>query len=448
MYGRNPTWKPGAAGGTMITATALENIENGIVDADVTNPASAAHAALGLSLASYDDANSGPYASVGERIQAVQVDAPFATVPAYNATLATKRKWRKALGRVNSGTGNAKLCIVGDSTSWGIGSGGADGGAWPRILADMLNRTYAPTQYSFIVPPGSSAPKTAGERDDRWGDYVGAGWGDTQQGFGALGAISHGGSSTSSPLTVTPGIECDTFEIYYLQNSGLGTIAVSVDGGSTTTQSTAGSLGWGKLTITAPAGFAHVLSIVKSVNTVFILGVDAYLSTRSSIHVMNAGVSNSRAYQVNGAAWSNSSAGGSLAGIAKIAPDNTIVQLGINDARLAASSTADQWEGAIRAIVATAQLSGDVTIASTVPSATGILQNAGVGPGAVPALEKEYRDRCLAIAISTGSTFVDIFSRYGSFAEADAAGFMADQLHTFAAGSADMADGHRRVLTA
>jgi hypothetical protein len=42
MPRRNPTWKPGSAGGTLITATALENIELGIEQADVLNPGSPA----------------------------------------------------------------------------------------------------------------------------------------------------------------------------------------------------------------------------------------------------------------------------------------------------------------------------------------------------------------------------------------------------------------------
>jgi len=40
MYSRNPPWKAGVAGGTPVTAVALEKIESGIEQADVTNPAS------------------------------------------------------------------------------------------------------------------------------------------------------------------------------------------------------------------------------------------------------------------------------------------------------------------------------------------------------------------------------------------------------------------------
>jgi hypothetical protein len=46
-YDRNPQWKPGDGGGTLITAVALEIIENGIVQADITNPSSDAALFLG-----------------------------------------------------------------------------------------------------------------------------------------------------------------------------------------------------------------------------------------------------------------------------------------------------------------------------------------------------------------------------------------------------------------
>lgn len=394
----------------------------------------------------YDTANRGAYGSVGARIAAETANAGFAAIPAYNVTLATRAKWRKAVGRVIAGSGFAKMLFVGDSTDWGLGSGGADGFPPSKSVANLLNRSYLPTQYSFGVPPGGAAPTTDGDRDDRWSKNTVDGWVDASGwGAGNTGGFAHTGTSTSTAKTFTPGIACDTFDIYYLRNSGLGSLDISVDGGAVTTQSCAGALGVQKVTVTSSLASNHVLSIVKKTQTCFLLGVEAYDSTNKSIRVLNSGVCNSRA-KAAADHWSAAGAGQALDYIGVIAPDLTVIRLGINDARLAASTSGADWETAIRAIIAKAQLTGDVILCSVVPSQATVLQNAGAGPGTAVALEQDYRDRCLTIATSLGCAYVDIFTRYGSFTAADAAGYMADGLHLNAVGSADAADAMRRVI--
>jgi lysophospholipase L1-like esterase len=343
---------------------------------------------------------------------------------------------------VNAGTGNAKLLCIGDSTMWGLNADGPDGAAPPIVLAGMLDRLLAPTQYTFGVPPGDQGATVAPGNDARWG--IGSGWGYTTWGFGGKGCFTHGGTATSTPLTYTPGTNVDTFEVYYMANSGLGSIDISVDGGAVTTVSTGGgSIRWAKATLTVAAGSSHVLSIVKSLNTVFIFGVNAYLSTKKSIHVWNAGLCSSRAY-ASGAqiGWGDTGAGKSVDGIKFIDPDLTIIQLGINDAQLSPYTATTDWEASIRNIIAACKETGDVILASVIPS------DPALNAGATVGREQGYRDRALAIAQETGSTYFDLFGRFGSWTAAQAQGFISDQLHLTAAGGADVADAYRKLITA
>jgi lysophospholipase L1-like esterase len=406
----------------------------GILDAPVTP------AAIG---AVSEASTKGAYASTSARLAALGADAQFGILPAYNSTLGNRTKWRKGLGRVNSGAGNAKILVCGDSTSWGFGAGGPNGYAPPKVLATMLDRQLAPTQYTFAVPPGVNAPTTGQSVDTRWG--IGSNWSYSTWGFGGKGSFMASGTSASNALTLTPGANVDTFDVYYMRNTGLGTLSLSVDGGAVTTVDTSSTtLAWGKTTITVAAGSSHVLTITKSVNTVFVFGVDAYLSTNKSIHVMNAGLCSSAAYTDGtggNVGWGVSPGDAqSLDGIKFIAPDLTIIQLGINDAQLF-SNSATNWEAAIRNIITAAQVSGDVILSSVIPS------DPAQNGGATATLEQAYQARCLTIAQSTGSTYFDIFGRYGSWTAANALGFMSDALHLTAAGGADVADAYRKLIT-
>lgn len=372
----------------------------------------------------------------------------LSNIPAYNVSRTSLSKWRRALNKVNAGTANARVLAVGDSTLWGLLSGGADGAAPPKVLASTLDRRLAPTQYTFIVPPGVNGPTTGADLDSRIGTggsgLLPSGWSYTSWGLGHSGAIQNTGTSTSTALEFRPGIECDTFEIFFLRNGGLGSLDLSVDGGSVTTVSCTGTLGWGKATITAPAGSAHVLSITKTLNTVFIFGVNAYLSTRKSIHVMNAGSCGARAFASggSGASWTTTGAGHSLDGIPFLAPDLTLIQLGINDTVQGSPSSVTDWESATRSLIAAAKTTGDVILASVVPS------DPAYQSGAPVALQQAYRDRSLVIAQDTGSAYFDLFGRFESWPAASAQGLIADTLHLSPEGSADVGYAYSKIFTA
>ncbi|MBF4625559.1 GDSL-type esterase/lipase family protein [Clavibacter sp. VKM Ac-2872] len=382
----------------------------------------------------------GPYPSLSARFAALGSDGAFATVPAFNVTLDTSSRLRKALGRVRSKTGIARVLEIGDSTSWGLGAGGADGFPPLKVMSDDFQRSFIDTSYGYIGIEGDNAPVTGAQVDGRT-THKGeaAGWGYSS--FGLFNALQHAGTAESAPWILRPDINCDTFDFYYMANSGLGTVDVYVDDVlATSVVMGSGSQRWAKATITFAAGAAHVIKLVKRVNTVFLFGFNFFLSTRPSVQMFNAGVCSSKAYSASGASWGVTGTTTAIDGIPFIAPDLTVIRLGVNDAQLSPYSTTAEWEAALRRIIAAAKVTGDVLLESPVPS------DPSLNSGATVTREQGYRDRLLAIAIDTGSMYYDVFGRYGSWTAAQAAGYMADQLHLTAAGGADLATGRGKVV--
>lgn len=127
--------------------------------------------------------------------------------------------------------------------AWGIGSGsGASDGqrsyrtSYPALLAKQLTSYFAPARLTFACPPSKNDTTAT---DARWG--VGFGWVTAFAGLGQMAAYQ-APTGVTSPLTFTSdGYNVDSFDIYWVRNSGLGTFDISVDGGTATTVSTAGS---------------------------------------------------------------------------------------------------------------------------------------------------------------------------------------------------------------
>lgn len=340
--------------------------------------------------------------------------------PAYNFSAANFTKWRKAMSQVRNGGGYAKLFIAGDSTSWGKGGGGSNPpyvNAWPKRLQELLN--------SYMVPAsvGLNAYGNADPADSRW--TLGTGWSiSTSGGFATKCLLGNGGTAT----TFAPGYACDTADIYSIQyTTGMGSCGVSVDGGGTTTIAGTGTSSVKKTTITFPAGSAHTISFgAPSGGNFFIIGVDCYDSTTKSVRVSLTGVSTSTTTD-----WiNNSNAFQSLSAITTYAPDLTIIQLGINDAQFNSWSAAT-WSTNTQTLITAAKASGDVILATVVPTnPTG---------HAWASLEADYAAAAQTLAATNGCGLVDIYNRFGSYTAANAAGYMADDFHTTGFGDCDMA---------
>lgn len=349
----------------------------------------------------------------------------FAAVRALNVGIDTMGKWRSKIAAVRAGTGQAKLLCVGDSTTIGYQATVAQ--SYPSKLVAAL-ADYIPAAKGLAIPvTDASDPRW---ETASWVMVTSFGWGD--------GRAYVADNNTKGTLAFTPGIECDTFDVYLFGSGGYGTVSVNIDGGAATTLNTATLAGTpGKVTVTAAPGSSHVVNITNTsaAAPVAVLGVDAYLSTTPKVRVGNAGKSGSTTAQW-GDAQGVTSGSGSSACIRAYAPDLTLVMLGINDS--IAGVTEATWTANITKTINAGKASGSVILMSTVPS----------GPSVTTAGQIAYRNASLALAKTLGVGYIDVYARFGSYATAQPFGFYADETHPNAVGYSDMAHGIAAALKA
>lgn len=332
--------------------------------------------------------------------------------------------FRKALASVRAGVRDAKVLCIGDSTTAGVGADPANvfnhggPGSYPYQLARLLG-AYVPAASGLGIPPS----KISGSPDVRW--TPGSGWatGNFAWGNGSAYVTTQGATAA---LTFTGGVLADTYDIYYLQNAGLGSITVQATGGNATTTNTVGAAAVKKVTVSAGAASAtNVVTITPAGNLapVLIIGVESSLSTTRKVRVGNAGVGSSTSAQW--VALPNDFGG--IPAIKAYAPDLTIISLGINDTN-GGVAPAD-FGTALRAIIAAAKVSGDVLVLPPLPFTA-------AGPAASIALEKQYAATAAALG-----PMLDLYSRTGlpGTDTAKDLGMMADSVHPNAVGYADLA---------
>lgn len=346
-------------------------------------------------------------------------------IPATGVTRRNLGGWNSRLGRVRLKEASTKALFCGDSTTLGYG-GGAVGNSMPYKLKVLIDGYLARAVNGATIPPNNNIVN-----DPRW--VAGTGW-------AIAGTLGWGGrsayratSGTTGTLTFTPGVTCDTFDVYYYVSATNAAIPMSIDGGPVTNAAASPfASGVGKTTLTVAAGANHVLSIGPTGGNTWITHVDAHLSTERSVRIANAGASGSTA-----AAWVGGGAGfNGPALIESYAPGLMVLSLGINDST-AAVSTATFIEQ-MTALINAGKKSGDVIVWTNPPSAD---LNGRV------AIQASYRDALMATCRNLGVPLVDVFARWGSFEKANAAGFMSDTVHPSIAGYDDIASAIFEVLT-
>lgn len=197
--------------------------------------------------------------------------------------------WRAALAKVKQGTGNARLCAVGDSTTAGFFANGPSTGnsnvfSYPTQLANILQTSYGiKAQSQAVFEGGQELP---GGNDPRI--VVGSSWSLVTTLGGIPNATSQATTSTNA-LSFTPSSSVDTFRILYVTETTEGTGSVNIDGGTSTGFTGTGAAGVGVLTVTAGSVGTHTLNIFEVSGSVHIIGFEAYDSTQSQIIIENIG---------------------------------------------------------------------------------------------------------------------------------------------------------------
>ena len=150
----------------------------------------------------------------------------------------------------------------------------------------------------------------------------------------------------------------------------------------------------------ASAATTNSVSIAGSVAQVWVIGVEPWLSTTKRVRVANVGVPGSTTANWNYAGTYG--VYGPLMAIKQYAPDLTIISLGINDAYQQVAAGTVQTN--LAAIIAAAQVSGDV-ILMTMPPSSGANYTT---------YEPLYQPVYSALSNGSGLPLVDIFGRFKS----------------------------------
>lgn len=284
---------------------------------------------------------------------------PLTTGYVYNPSKNALPIFRKAINRVQNNLGNGRIVWVGSSTVEGCND--KKNGVWAQqnsleylMAVDLTNIYGIPANNDGYFGAGGGC---------KTGAIRGSGW--TNDTLYSIGGPMFVNTTTTNNLSFTLPTTADTVVIYYpTDNSGtptLGTFTYQINSGSTTTINEGASApGIGSATISITPG-ANTLNIARVSGTVKFIGMEPYLSTQSTIDVINSGVSGAVAatfdpagtkpYQVP-LAWN------------AFSPDATFIQLDGNDA---VANTNDTTYKAQIATIITNSTNGDVLLIGQEP---------------------------------------------------------------------------------
>jgi len=357
--------------------------------------------------------------------------------------LPTLTRWNAALTAMKAGARNAKVLFLGDSTTAGFFATGVNSaGCRPLATADVFAQSLSSGvgYYGNTIGDPTNGAATFQAYDTRWVF-------DPAWAVGAVVGLGGGtiGAATTVAVTTTtfsPVQAFDTIDIYYIQNSGYGTLQLNVDGGAQlgATINCSGTLSIVKTTRTCTLG-VHVLNFVKPIGgNVLLIGVSTYNSAVKGIECLNAGKGGltSTAAALSANAWDPAVAT-SIGTIAQIAPDLTIINLTIND-----------WIGAvapatyttnIQKLIDAYRLYGDVILQTGVPEAPGTVSIAN---------QRLIVSAMRNLAVDNGIPILDVHQIWGDYNYAkDTLGYFAptnDLVHPGATGYAAIAVSAKALI--
>ena len=342
-------------------------------------------------------------------------------------------RWRAARTAVLAGASRALIVGVGDSTTAGVGAGAGLPGrrkdGYPAKLAAKLSALGLDGNgQSFMGNQNASTANTT-TFDPRL--VLGAGW-VVEGGIEAPGMNPFRNNSDTTALSWTPDEAFDTVEIYYLRNTGLGTISWDVDGGSATNIVTTGAEALAKATVTVALGL-HTVNIKRVSGACYVAGVVTYNSATKAVDVINAGrpSATTTTMQAAGNAWSP------LRGIPAIAAHLYIIDLGINDWNSVGAIAVATYKSQLAIFAAACYAAGDVILRVPVPSDP---------TWQTMEIQSQYRTAIYEVAQAGGYVVADMFTRWTS--RAASVDKYYDNVHPNEAGYIDEAEMLGRYLRA
>ena len=289
-------------------------------------------------------------------------------------------KWRKALSDAISGVADARVIFIGDSTTAGLLP--ASTGSWSRtataLAAKLLSARGVPVNAnSFTGDQGRQGGATFTTFDPRV--TLGANWSSAAAGQSFAAGSPIGNTAGSGTFSFTPtdpvtgaAYAFDTIDVYYVQNTAYGSFTIGVDGGAAigATVACAGTRGLQVATrATTLAG--HTVNINATVSgQIYILYIVCSNSAQKAVRIMNHGGGSytSTNYLMGTVGdFTPTAALTNNALSAPLAPHLAIVDLGINDRRLAAYTST--FDTNMQSLITRLQAVGsDIILCKPVPS--------------------------------------------------------------------------------
>lgn len=252
-------------------------------------------------------------------------------------------KWRAAMARQRAGGSLAKIAFYGSSTTYSLFQAAPlqDNNYPSRVRQMMKNSNLFGNVYEGEVwlTKYQAASGGATSIDSRF--TIGAGWVTDVNGFG-VGTYALGNNADASALDFATTTPCTGFTVTYITNPTFANFSYAIDGGATTNVDASLSTGSAVLTISGLSYATHTLTIKLVINgtkRVIISNIrqdDSYRPA-GGVYVTSAGINGS----VTGNWDENNGHGGTSLPLAftRTAPDLTVIQLGVNDAVNAVSTS-------------------------------------------------------------------------------------------------------------
>lgn len=354
---------------------------------------------------------------------------PAQTAYGFNINPLLMPHWTACTAKVKINTGNCRVLMVGDSTTYGLGSNGTLStgdvtvGSYPANLAKYLNSSVLPAQRDAAIGAGGGTGNgnACGGNDARIA--CGGAW--AFNGVTTAGGNTYNAGATGT-LTFTPTDSVNTFVFWYIVNSGLGAGTYAVDGGSTTAFNENGGSAITSVTVNAGSLAAHTLDIAWTSGSIYLIGFEAYNSAVGSVRIENAGWSGS-----NSGNWNNfGSPWQPLNAVAGMAPDVILIDLGINDWN--SGVTTATYAINIQALINAWKATSDIILVTPDPGAITVMPLA---------TQQAFVSAMYQLAISNNLPLIDNFSRWGSYERANVAplSFYFNNQHPDALGYSDFA---------
>lgn len=360
----------------------------------------------------------------------------FYPTPDYLSAIALK-KWRLALAKQQQGQSPAKIVFLGDSTDVGLyASGSQYTGNFPLSVSAAVAAAFTRSGYTVNTASrfgdGNVGRANLEAYDTRLG-VLPAAW---VQGLAnvIIGGSNCQNSTTTDKLLFTPAgsFQFDRIEVGYVQQTGYDSFNIAVDGGASllTVNGGAGSLSIQKATATCALG-THTVNIYKQNATATncsIRYIRCYNSATPAIEIYNWGWSGAKAGNFS----STTSVYSPGNCINEIAPDLTILNLTINDTGANSGGVITDiatYKTNLQIIIDACRVSGDVIARLANPFT-------GTGSANYAAIRQAYID----VMTANNIPLLDGYGRWVSWADANANGFIADNLHPNRYGYQDYAN--------